>query len=125
MYILATNWSSAFDVVIFGFVMVFVILILLVLIISGFGKMLAPTVRVPKTPKKANEQNNNFPEENNEIEYIEGHLSADYSAAIAMALHLYYSDVHDEESHIITIKTVERRYSPWSSKIYGLNNLVK
>ena len=47
------------------------------------------------------------------------------SAAIALALHLYYADVHDEESHIMTIKTVERRYSPWSSKIYGLNNLSR
>ena len=60
-----------------------------------------------------------------EKEYVEDHLSAGDSAAIAMALHLYYSEVHDEESAVITIKTVERRYSPWSSKIYGLNNLVK
>jgi hypothetical protein len=51
--------------------------------------------------------------------------AAGQAPAIAMALHLYYADVHDEESHIMTIKTVERRYSPWSSKIYGLNNLSK
>ena len=42
--------------------------------------------------------------------------------AIAMALHLYLEDVHDDESNVITIKRIEKRYSPWSSKIYGINN---
>jgi len=42
--------------------------------------------------------------------------------AIAMALYMYYDEVHDEESNVITIKHIERRYSPWSSKIYGINN---
>lgn len=42
--------------------------------------------------------------------------------AIAMALHLFYDEVHDNESNVITIKRIERRYSPWSSKIYGINN---
>ena len=41
----------------------------------------------------------------------------------AMAMHLYF-DAHDEEPHIITIQEVERRYSPWSSKIYNVRNGV-
>ena len=45
--------------------------------------------------------------------------------AIAMALHLFYDEVHDDESNVITIKRIERRYSPWSSKIYGINNHVR
>jgi hypothetical protein len=45
--------------------------------------------------------------------------------AIAMALHLYYDEVHDDESNVITIKRIERRYSPWSSKIYGTNNNIR
>jgi hypothetical protein len=45
--------------------------------------------------------------------------------AIAMALHLYYDEVHDDESNVITIKRIERRYSPWSSKIYGINNNLR
>lgn len=45
--------------------------------------------------------------------------------AIAMALHMYYDEAHDNESNIITIKHIERRYSPWSSKIYGLNNNIR
>lgn len=60
-----------------------------------------------------------------EVVTSDGEISPETSAAIAMALHLFYAEVHDVESAIITIKTVERRYSPWSSKIYGLNNLVR
>jgi hypothetical protein len=44
--------------------------------------------------------------------------------AIAMALHLFYDEVHDTESNVITIKRIERRYSPWSSKIYGISNQI-
>ena len=122
MKLLAVNWLNAIDVVVFGFSMVFIILVLLVGIISLFGKISAAKVRVPKVPKTVS---NDLTKGVEETEYIEDHLSADMSAAIAMALHLYYADVHDEESHIMTIKTVERRYSPWSSKIYGLNNLSR
>lgn len=43
------------------------------------------------------------------------------AAAISYALHLYLNELHDEESGIITIKKVERRYSPWNSKIYAVN----
>jgi len=123
MYILIINWASAFDVVAFGFLMVVALLILLVGVITIFGKILAPKVRIPKLPKTSNNDVNTTNEA--ETEYIEDHLPAVYGAAIAMAIHLYYAEVHDEESHVITIKTVERRYSPWSSKIYGINNLVK
>lgn len=122
MKILAIDWLNAIDVVVFGFTMVFLILILLVGIISLFGKVVARKVLIPKVQLT---KSKNLAQTVDKKEYVEDHLSAEVSAAIALALHLYYADVHDEESHIMTIKTVERRYSPWSSKIYGLNNLVK
>ena len=50
-------------------------------------------------------------------------ISGDTNAAIALALHLYMNELHDMESNIVTIEKVSRRYSPWSSKIYGLRNL--
>ncbi len=50
-------------------------------------------------------------------------IPANEIAAISMALHLFMNDIHDEESNVITIKRIERRYSPWNSKIYGLNNI--
>lgn len=52
-------------------------------------------------------------------------IPANEIAAISMALHLFMNDMHDEESNVITIKRIERRYSPWNSKIYGLNNLIR
>ncbi len=56
-----------------------------------------------------------------------------HRTAIAMALHLYHEygyasqsryeeDIHDEESGKLTIKNVDRRYSPWNSKVFGINN---
>ena len=121
MNILAVNWADALNVVSFSITMVFVLLILIVFVLSIFSKLVAPKVRVPKKTT----ENETKSTHSTEKEYVEDHLSAGDSAAIAMALHLYYSEVHDEESAIITIKKVERRYSPWSSKIYGLNNLVR
>jgi hypothetical protein len=53
---------------------------------------------------------------------IKGEAPSGDIVAIAMALHMYYDEVHDTESNVITIKRIERRYSPWSSKIYGVIN---
>jgi hypothetical protein len=48
--------------------------------------------------------------------------SGDEIAAIALALHLYKSELHDSESLTLTINKISRTYSPWSSKIYGIMN---
>lgn len=42
-------------------------------------------------------------------------------AAIAAAIYMYQNELHDEENTIITIEKVSRTYSPWSSKLYGMN----
>jgi glutaconyl-CoA/methylmalonyl-CoA decarboxylase subunit delta len=47
-------------------------------------------------------------------------MDADVNAAIAMALFLYFQEVHDKESTVLTISRTSRIYSPWSSKIYGI-----
>jgi glutaconyl-CoA/methylmalonyl-CoA decarboxylase subunit delta len=49
--------------------------------------------------------------------------SGDVSAAIAMALSIYYKQEIEEENYAITIKKISHRYSPWNSKIYGMRNL--
>lgn len=49
-------------------------------------------------------------------------VESDVNVAIAMALHMYFDELHDEESNIITIKNAPKQYSPWSSKIYGVHN---
>ena len=46
-------------------------------------------------------------------------------AAIATALYEVTENVHDIESTVITIHKVARRYSPWSSKIYGVREPLK
>jgi len=48
-------------------------------------------------------------------------IAGEVNAAIAMALHLHFAEMHDEESNVITIKKITKRYSPWSSKIYNMN----
>jgi glutaconyl-CoA/methylmalonyl-CoA decarboxylase subunit delta len=47
-------------------------------------------------------------------------MDADVNAAIAMAMYLYFQEVHDKESAVLTINRTSRSYSPWSSKIYGI-----
>lgn len=52
-------------------------------------------------------------------------MSVELSAAIAAALNQYFSEIHDEESMVLTIKRVSKNYSPWSSKIYSIRNYPK
>ncbi len=117
MTALAINWGNVAIIVCVGIVLVVVVLILLIGILEVFGRIMAPRVKVKKTTQSQEENQTNVV-----IKEREGHIPALDGAAIATALHLYFDDVHDEESRVITIKTVERRYSPWNSKIYGLNN---
>jgi glutaconyl-CoA/methylmalonyl-CoA decarboxylase subunit delta len=50
-------------------------------------------------------------------------ISGEVNAAIATALFLYMDELHDVEKKVMTIKKVSKSYSPWNSKIYGLNNM--
>jgi hypothetical protein len=42
------------------------------------------------------------------------------SAVIAATIHMYLQEVHDFQNYSMTIKRIDKIYSPWSSKIYGL-----
>lgn len=48
--------------------------------------------------------------------------SGEVNAAIAMAISLYFSELHDQETAILTIKKAAKTYSPWNSKIYNVIN---
>ena len=52
-------------------------------------------------------------------------ISGGVYAAIAAAVHLYGEELHDVEKTVLTINKVSRTYSPWSSKIHGLNTYFK
>jgi glutaconyl-CoA/methylmalonyl-CoA decarboxylase subunit delta len=50
-------------------------------------------------------------------------VSGEINAAIAMALSLYFGEIHDDEAAVLTIKRAPRPYSPWSSKIFSLRDI--
>lgn len=108
--------QSTWVITVVGWGIVFIALVLLIFIFSAVPKILK--IKLKRTPKK----------EKKEIidkKSGEKYLSGDETAAIAMALHMFFNEQHDEESNVITIKTIQKRYSPWSSKIYGLRNVGK
>ncbi len=52
--------------------------------------------------------------------------NSEEEVAAFLALHLYLSQSrHDQESNVLTIERIQRRYSPWSSKIYSMNNTFR
>ncbi len=92
-----------------GYVVVFVALLLLYLLFFNLTKVLQ--INVKRLLRR----------EGKVIEVKEDlSISGEVNAAIAMALHLYYSEMHDKEDTVLTINQTSRTYSPWSSKIYGL-----
>lgn len=104
--------SATWTITILGWFIVFVALLFLVgifllvpKIINWVGKK---SLRGDGRPQASNDQ-------------LE--ISGETNAVIATALYMYFNEMHDEESNVITIKEVRRRYSPWSSKFYGLNNM--
>jgi len=97
-------------IAIVGWLIVFAALVLLVIVFTQTPKLI-----YYKTRKKLREQSKQA-----EITDSDLHIPGDTSAAIALALHFYFSELHDDESNVITIKRVKKAYSPWSSKIYGL-----
>ena len=96
-----------------GILVVFSALIVLTIIFNQIPRILKSTIRFNFRRKgKLKEDEECCPD-----------ISGDTNAAIALALHLYLSELHDTESNVMTIEKVSRKYSPWSSKIYGLRNL--
>ena len=96
-------------VAIVGFSIVFVSLTLLVLVFLRLPKLIKMKFRKKKADEKTEEK-----------EAKDDHIEGNVTAAISLALHLYFSEQHDQESNVVTIKKVRKAYSPWSSKIYGV-----
>lgn len=113
MLLIAGVNSFAIIVAIVGYVTVFSALVLLYLIFFNIPKLYKLQLR--KSMKKMGRKKG-------EDEECCVDISGQTSAAISMALYLYFNDLHDNEDMVMTIKKVSKRYSPWSSKIYGLNN---
>ena len=100
-----------------GFLIVISALVILYFIFTGFSKFINKDFKKAKKEKK----NDEAPKTSTAAGWK---VDDDLAAVIGLALALS-KDVHDEESGFVTIQRVERRYSPWSSKIYGLNGLIR
>ena len=100
-----------------GFCIVITALVILFLIFTGFSKLVNHDFKKAKKEKKANVAPSTSTAAGWKVD-------EDLAVVIGLALALA-KDVHDEESGLVTIQRVERRYSPWSSKIYGLNGLIR
>lgn len=111
-----TDWSEIWIITLVGYTVVFLALLLLMFLFQSMPRILNLGLRKKfrEVREKAAARKNGNKQEK--------YLSGEISAAIGMALTLYFKEQHDEESGIITIKRVARTYSPWSSKIYGVNN---
>lgn len=95
-----------------GYIVVFAALIALYFVFFNLPRILSYDFKKIFTRKKIVET----------LKKEEVNISGEVNAAVSAALFLYFSEFHDEESDVITIKKISRRYSPWSSKIYGLRN---
>ena len=102
--------GSGVTIAIVGWLIVFAALVLLVIIFNQTPKLIYYNTR-----KKLRKQNKEAKVSDDEL-----HIAGEVSAAISTALYLFFDEMHDEESNVITIKRVRKVYSPWSSKIYGL-----
>ncbi len=102
--------GSGVTVAIVGWLIVFAVLAILVIVFTQIPKLIYYNTR-----KKLRQQNKQAVVTNDDL-----HITGDVSAAISMALYMFFDEMHDEESNVITIKRVRKTYSPWSSKIYGL-----
>ncbi len=108
------DWSQIGVITGVGYLVVFFVLALLILVFSNLPKLLA--YHRKQKLKREGKLNSNS---------MAIHHSGEVNAAIATALMIYLNEQHDEESNVITIKRVTKVYSPWSSKIYGLNNYYR
>lgn len=102
-----------------GYTIVFLVLLSLYLVFHNLPKMLGSVIYVQKQAIKLRDQMMGEEQANTTQS---GVLTGQETAAIAMALHLYLYQRHDDEDVKFTIQKIKKTYSPWSSKIYGVMN---
>lgn len=111
--LMANSVEFGLTVAAVGFSIVLFSLTLLFFVFTRLPKLVNINLKKWLNRKKANKN----AEASEEDYFVEGNVTA----AISLALHLYFNELHDEESNIVTIKKVRKAYSPWSSKIYSVN----
>ncbi len=109
-----TSWSEIGVITGVGYFVVFMVLALLIIVFNNLPKLL--NLQLRKRLRREGKLSDDA---------VVINVSGEVNAAIATALMIYMNEQHDEESNVITIKRVAKVYSPWSSKIYGLNNYLR
>ncbi len=111
MFDLSQIDGFAATIALVGYIVVFVALVLLYLVFFNLPSLLRTDFR---RIFRRQEKTDRAPAD------ADLGVTGEVNAAIGMALFMYLNEIHDEESGVITIKKISKRYSPWSSKIYGL-----
>ena len=109
------GWGDMGLMTLLGFSVVCVVLVLLIFIMKGMG---AAFTRQKRAKKAAEGVVAVAVEEEHEAI-----SDQEIAAAIMTALKLYKSNLHDQESEMLTINRIARAYSPWNSKIHGLTQV--
>ena len=107
--------SNALTVTITGYTIVFIVLASMVILFTQVYRIREYLNKQLRKSKPGEESK----------ETTVQNTSGDENAAICTALYLYFSELHDEEKYVMTVKKVSKTYSPWSSKIYGVMNSLK
>lgn len=115
IYIVApADMKLGLIITIVGILVVFLSLVVLTIIFNQIPRMLKVNIKKVFRRREKGSPEKDRPQD----------ISGGTNAAIATALYLYFNELHDRESNVMTIEKVSNRYSPWSSKIYGLRNVT-
>ncbi len=110
--------ENALIIAFVGWSIVLISLILLFLIFNNLPALIYYKSRKDqRKERKAAAKNADV--EKNEIKKPQ-EVSGELNAAISMALYMYFNDLHDEESNVLTIKHSCKTASPWGSKVHGV-----
>jgi Na+-transporting methylmalonyl-CoA/oxaloacetate decarboxylase gamma subunit len=108
---------QGWTIFVIGWLVVFISLMLLSSLFRLLPNILSGASKQQhKFQKKRQQAKENGKSEKADPNVITGELTA----AIATALHLYFTDLHDDEARILKVEHRSRKYSPWNSKIYGM-----
>ena len=106
------GWPEMLLMALIGFLLVFVVLVLLIYIMKAMGWVFTREHKAKVAASAATPHAHDHAISDQEL-----------AAAIITALKLYKSNLHDQESEMLTINRITRAYSPWNSKIHGLTQM--
>ena len=108
--------SDHLIIVLVGLIIVFISLTILYLVFDNLPKLLAINLKRTLSSSK------NSGTALDTITVKSNNITVDETAAISAALFLFIEELHDEENTVLTIQKLNKKYSPWNSKIYNVIN---